>query len=97
MIERVRIRRVNVPLFALAGHSFCDVYWLNFVLFFEHMTVAVRGQNLQPVVVALENGTADFIQQYHHDLWPKPSDENAPLIETIEIIIRGEQGEFGPA
>jgi hypothetical protein len=40
--------------------------------------------------MALQMGTADFIQEYDPDKWPKPKDEKAPFIESIQITM--EQG-----
>jgi hypothetical protein len=61
----------------------------NFVLYYSFMMIVlVTGRNLQPVIMALQMGTADFIQEYDPDKWPK--DENAPFIETIQITM--EQG-----
>jgi hypothetical protein len=63
----------------------------NFVLYYSFMMIVlVTGRNLQPVIMALQMGTADFIQEYDPDKWPKPKDENAPFIETIQITM--EQG-----
>ncbi len=49
-----------------------------------------RFQSL--LITAIESGTADFIQQYDPDLWPKPADD-APFIESIEVVIPGDGGE----
>ncbi len=49
----------------------------------------MRGKNLQAMVSALQSGTADFIQEYHPELWNKPADD-APIIEHMEIIVKGE-------
>jgi hypothetical protein len=57
------------------------------------LTVLVEGRNLQPVIMALQMGTADFIQEYDPDKWPMPKDEKAPFIESITVI--AEQG--GPS
>jgi hypothetical protein len=44
------------------------------------------------MIAAIENGTVDFIQEYDPDLWPKPADD-APFIESIEVVINGESAE----
>jgi hypothetical protein len=44
------------------------------------------------MITAIESGTADFIQQFDADLWPKPADD-APFIESIEVVIPGDGGE----
>jgi FixJ family two-component response regulator len=72
-------------LSAFDGH-----YGLNFTLCYEHMIVMVRGKNLQGLVAALQTGTVDFIQEYHPELWDKPA-ADAPLIESIEVVVQGEQ------
>ncbi len=46
-------------------------YGTNFVLYYSFMlTVLVEGRNLQPVIMALQMGTAEFIQEYDSDKWP---------------------------
>jgi len=66
----------------------------SFMLYYSYMLmVLVDGRNLQPVIMAIQMGTAEFIQEYDPDRWPKPKDEKAPLIESIEFIV--EQG--GPS
>jgi hypothetical protein len=64
-----------------------------FVLVFTFMMVLVRGTNLQPVAVALQMSTAEFIQQFDASRWPKPKDAKAPFIEFIEVISK----ENGPS
>jgi hypothetical protein len=70
-----------------------EPYGTNFVLHFTFMTVLVRGRNLLPVVTAIELGTADYIQQFDPARWPKPKDDKAPVIESIEIDVH----ENGPS
>jgi len=43
------------------------------------MMVLVRGKNLQTVVFAIENGMADFIQEFDFKRWPEPTDATAPF------------------
>lgn len=62
------------------------------VLVYTFLMVLVSGTNLQPVLTALEMGTADFIQEYDAHKWPKPKDAKAPFIESIEVIVK----ESGP-
>ena len=52
------------------------------------MMVLVEGLNLQPVVMALQMGTADFIQEFDADRWQKPNDEKAPFIESIKVVLQ---------
>ena len=55
--------------------------------------VMVRGRNLQPVIMALEMATADVIQEFDPDRWDKPTDEKAPFIDSIEVVVQ----ESGPS
>src|SRR5580658_4101002 len=60
----------------------------NFVLVYTILGVKVSGKNLQPVIMALLAGTADFIQEYDRALWPKLPDAQSPLIESIEVVVQ---------
>ena len=98
-VERLRIRRAMAPTRSprylhLQDMAYDGDYGTNFVLDFDFMLVLVRGKNLQSVVSAIENSTADFIQEYHPELWPKPAD-GEPIIESIEVVMRasGEDAE----
>lgn len=65
-----------------------------FVLYYSFMmVVTVDGKNLNPVIMAIQMGTAEFIQEYDPDRWPLPKDSKAPVIESIKIAV--EQG--GPS
>ena len=92
-VFRLRIRRAMAPTRSprylyLQDMAYDGGFGTNFVLCFEFMLVIVRGKNLQGVISALENDTADFIQEYHPDLWDKPAD-GEPIIESIEVVIQG--------
>ena len=94
-VERLQIRRVLDPVRAprylhLYDMAFDGHFGTNFVLFYDFMVVMVRGKNLQGMVSALQTGTVDFIQEYHADVWEKPA-ADAPLIESIEVVVNGEQ------
>jgi hypothetical protein len=94
-VERLQIRRVLAPTRAprylhLYDMAFDGHFGTNFVLFYDFMVVMVRGKNLQGLVSALQLGTVDFIQEYHADVWDKSADD-APLIESIEVVVQGEQ------
>ena len=96
-VERLRIRRVMAPTRSprylhLQDMAYDGNFGTNFALMFEFMIVLVRGKNLQGMITAIESGTADFIQQYDPELWPKPADD-APFIESIEVVIPGDGGE----
>jgi len=94
-VERLRIRRVLGPTrspryLLLQDISYDAHYGTRFSLYYEFMVVVVRGKNLQGLVAALENSSVDFIQEYHPDVWPKPADD-APLIESIQVIVSGDE------
>jgi hypothetical protein len=94
-VNRLRIRSVMAPVNSPGYHILLNVvydgeYGTNFVLLYTVLMVLVRGKNLQKVVFAIENGQADFIQEFDPDKWQKPTDANAAIIESIEIkIIEG--------
>lgn len=92
-VTRLRVRRAMAPTRSPGYAYLLDVvydgnYGTNFVLVFTFLMVLVRGKNLQPVVSALENGMADFIQEFDPDKWAKPTDPNAALIESIEVVVQ---------
>jgi hypothetical protein len=92
-VDRLKIRRANDPTRSPGYAYLLDVvydgsYGTNFVLVFTFLMVLVRGKNLQPVILALEMGTADFIQEFDADRWQKPKDEKAPFIESIEVVVQ---------
>lgn len=96
-VERLKIRRAMAatrsPGYAyLLDLAYDGPFGTNFVLVYTFMIVMVRGRNLQPIIMALETGTADFIQEFDPDKWEKPSDEKAPFIESIEVVVK-ENGE----
>jgi len=57
------------------------------VLVYTVLMVRVEGKNLQKLVFAIENGMADFIQEFDAERWAKPADAKAPLIESIEVKV----------
>ena len=59
----------------------------NFVLVFTVLLVMVKGKNLQKMVFAIENGMADYIQEFDPERWAKPNDDTAAFIESIEIKV----------
>lgn len=96
-VERLRIRRAMAPTRAPGYAYLLDIaydgpFGTNIVLVYTFLMVMVRGRNLQPVIMALETNTADFIQEYDPDKWPKPTDPKAPFIESIEVVVK-ENGE----
>ena len=98
-VERLSIRQANAQSRSPGYGYLLDItsdgpYGTNFVLYYSFMMmVLVEGKNLQPVIAAIQMGTADFIQEYDPDRWPKPKDSKAPFIESIKVIM--EQG--GPS
>ena len=97
-VDRLLIRQANAqarsPGYAfLLDIAYDGPYGTNFVLYYSFMMmVLVEGRNLQPVIMALQMGTAEFIQEYS-DRWPTPKDEKAPFIQSIKVVV--EQG--GPS
>ncbi len=96
-VERLKIRRALAPTRApgyayLLDLAYDGSFGTNFVLVYTFMVVMVRGRNLQPVTMALESGTCDFIQEFDAEQWTKPSDPKAPFIESIEVAVK-ENGE----
>lgn len=91
-VQRLKIRRAFAPTRSpdydrLQDISYDGEFGFNFVLFYTFMIVMVRGRNLQPVVAALETGTADFIQEFDPDEWAEPKDAAAPFIESIQVEV----------
>ncbi len=97
-VTRLRISRANDPTRSPGYAYLLDIVYdgdfgTNFVLVYTFLMVLVRGKNLQPVIMALEMGTADFIQEFDADRWQIPKDEKAPFIESIEVVVQ----ENGPS
>jgi len=92
-VARLKIRRANDPTRSPGYHYLLDVVYsgpnvTHLVLLYTFLIVKVRGTNLSPIVMALELGTADFIQEFDAERWPKPKDSKAPLIESIEVVVK---------
>ena len=92
-VERLKIKRANKPTHAPGYGYLLDIIYdgnhgTNFVLVYTILGVKVSGKNLQPVIMALLAGTADFIQEYDRNQWPKPTDAQAPFIESIEVVVQ---------
>lgn len=58
------------------------------VLVFTFLMVFIKGKNLQPIVSALELGTADFIREFDPVKWPKPDDMQAAVIDEIKVAAK---------
>lgn len=100
-VERLSIRQANQQSRTPAYCYLLDIthdgpFGTNFVLYYSFMIIVmVEGKNLQPVIAALQMGSADFIQEYDPDRWPMPRDAKAPLIESIKVVVQ--QGGPSPA
>ena len=98
-VERLKIQSANEQTRSPRYHDLLDItydgpYGTNFVLIYSFMIIVlVEGKNLRPVIAALQMGTADFIQEFDPDKWPKPTDEKAPFIESIKVMMQ----EGGPS
>jgi len=92
-VDRLRIRRANDPTRSPGYAYLLDIvydgpYGTNFVLVYTFLMVMVIGKNLQHLITALEMGTVDFIQEFDPDRWEKPTDEKAPFIESIDVVVQ---------
>jgi hypothetical protein len=92
-VERLKIKRAKYPTHAPGYAYLLDIIYdgndgTDFVLVYTILGVKVTGRNLQPVIMALLAGTADYIQEFDRAKWPKPSDAKAPVIESIEIVVQ---------
>ena len=91
-VLRLRIHSAAAPVHSPGYNILLDVvsdgrHGTNFVLVYTVLLVLVRGKNLQKTVFALENGMADFIQEFDPDRWEKPTDATAAFIESIEVKV----------
>jgi hypothetical protein len=92
-VERLKIKRAKYPTHAPGYAYLLDIIYdgnfgTDFVLVYTILGVKVTGKNLQPVIMALLAGTADYIQEFDRSKWPKPTDAKAPIIESIEIVVQ---------
>lgn len=94
-VARLKIRRASEddPTRSPGYHYLLDVVYsgpnvTHLVLLYTFLIVKVRGTNLLPIVMALELGTADYIQEFDAERWAKPKDSKAPLIESIEVVVK---------
>ncbi len=98
-VERLKIKCANQPTRAPGYNNLLEIvydggYGTNFVLSFNWLMVLVRGKNLQPVVMALLAGSADYIQEFDPSIWAKPLDDKKPFIESIEVVVHEKQMEI---
>jgi len=92
-VHRLRIRNASSLTHSPGYNLLVDVvydgdYGTNVVLVYTVLMVRVEGKNLQKLVFAIENGMADFIQEFDAHRWAKPADAKAPFIESIEVKVR---------
>lgn len=97
-VERLSIRQADrqarTPSYGYLLDIAHDEAGTSFMLYYSFMMmVLVEGRNLHPVIMAIQMGTAEFIQEYDPARWQKPKDPKAPFIESIKVIV--EQG--GPS
>ena len=98
-VERLSIRQADrqarTPSYGYLLDIAHDGAGTSFMLYYSFMMlVLVEGRNLQPVIMAIQMGTAEFIQEYDSQRWPMPSkDSKTPFIESIKVVM--EQG--GPS
>lgn len=87
-VGRLRIcgakRQVNAPSYNFLLNLVYDEQGTHVVLVYTILTVMVRGRNLQQAVFAIENGMAEFIQEFDAARWKQP-DAKAPFISSIEV------------
>jgi hypothetical protein len=94
-VERLSIRHADrqarTPSYGYLLDIAHDEQGTSFMLYYSFMMmVLVEGRNLRPIIMAIQMGTAEFIQEYDSTRWAKPKDEKAPFIESIQITM--EQG-----
>lgn len=94
-VERLSIRKADrqarTPAYGYLLDIAHDELGTSFILYYSFMMmVLVEGRNLKPVIMAIQMGTADFIQEYDPARWEKPKDDKAPFIKSIQLFI--EQG-----
>jgi hypothetical protein len=90
-VFRLRIRGADDSIYAPGYNILLNLLYdkqgTHFILTYSVMMVLVRGKNLQKVVFAIENGMADFIQEFDFKRWPEPTDAAEPFIESIEVKV----------
>ncbi len=61
-------------------------------LFFYSMSVVIRGRNLAEVATAIDGRNTPHLCEYHAGKWDKPTDPQAPLIESM-VLYQPKAGE----
>ena len=89
-VQRLRIRSLTAPVNSPGYNILLNVVYdgehgTHFMLVYTVLAVLVRGKNLQKLIFAIENGHADFIQQFDPARWKKPPEADATIIDSIEV------------
>lgn len=89
-VHRLRIRSLAAPVNSPGYNILLNVVYdgeqgTHFMLVYTVLMVLVRGKNLQKLVFAIENGHADFIQEFDPARWQKPTAADAAVIDSIEV------------
>lgn len=99
-VRRLRIRSAAALTHSPGYNLLLDVvsdgqHGTNCILVYTILLVMVQGKNLQKMVFAIENGMADYIQEFDPDRWQKPKDAEAAFIDSIEIKVTEGGSPFG--
>ena len=90
-VHRLRIRSfaapVNSPAYPILLNVVYDGEGTHFMLVYTVLMVLVKGSNLQKLIFAIENGMADYIQEFDPARWQKPADAGATIIDSIEVKV----------
>jgi hypothetical protein len=89
-VHRLRIRSLAAPVNSPGYNILLNVVYdgeqgSHFMLVYTVLMVLVQGRNLQKLIFAIENGHADYIQQFDPVKWQKPADGGATIIDSIEV------------
>ena len=89
-VHRLRIRSLTAPVNSPGYNILLNVVYdgeqgTHFMLVYTVLMVLVQGRNLQKLIFAIENGMADYIQQFDPARWQKPADAGATIIDSIEV------------
>ena len=89
-VNRLRIRSAGELTNAPGYNVLLNVVYdgrqgTHFMLVYTVLMVMVQGRNLQKLIFAIENGMADYIQQFDPAKWQKPADAGATIIDSIEV------------
>ncbi len=88
--KRLHIRTALQGSFYPSYHHLADIRFDHdhetyFTLIYNFMAVRVSGQNLAPVVHAIDAEDCKRLHEFHPKLHDKP-ERGAPIIEKIEIV-----------